>query len=207
MDYFVDSLSNKFYEEIQINIMKEAYNVVMESLTKTMSTKNFEKDKECTLKRLHKTIEVMHNLMLEQHKDWITKDVLQKIKFKLPDSKSAIGQIFSQTKSNTKIKTVKDPVTQPVKMEKIEFSREIPNSIEIPQNLFKEKPLNLKYNYIEYHFFTVNIGEEGKEISYYLTYAEKNKYSKRELIAVYKGKEQLKITDLPQTIKTKYNFE
>lgn len=205
MDNFVINLSERIYEEIQINILKESYNIIIDALSRTMETKKFNKDKECTLKRLHKTIELMHKKLLEQHGELVSENIVQKLKFRMPDSKSNIGQVFCQAKNISKVEN-KNINNANDKKKKIVFSKEIPNSIEIPKNIFETKPLNLKYDINDYHFFTVNINEENKDISYYLTYAERNKYSKRELIALYKGKEQLELNELPQNIKTRYNF-
>ncbi|ORX85877.1 hypothetical protein BCR32DRAFT_325266, partial [Anaeromyces robustus] len=137
MDDLVNSLTDKIYEEVQINILKESFNVVINAISKAMKNKNFELDKECTVKRLNKTIEVIYNKLLEQNDEIITPDLIKKVKIKTFDSKSDIGQVFCKTKNSNK-NDIENVENIGIKKENkiCVFSKEIPNTIEIPKNIF-----------------------------------------------------------------------
>jgi len=207
MNGFVDTLSDKIHKDIQTEIVKESFQSVIDAVIKVMKEKNFEKDKECTLKRLNKTIEIMNNKFKEQNEGLIDEDVVNNIKFKVFDSKSDLGKVFCMGKVVKKKDDSEDESSREIENDsKVEFIKEIPNALEIPRNLFDIK-CELENNINDYHFFTVNISEENGSISYYLTYAELNKFSKRDLLAIFKGNQQLDVSELPQSIRTKYNFK
>jgi len=205
MENLANSISKKVYEDVQNNILKESFNTVFSALARVMEKTDCEKDKEWTMNRLNKTIELTRNLVIKEDKELFDKDIVEKVKIPSMNIKSDLGQVFCYNKGKNvdKEKEIKE---EPQENIKLEFIKEIPNAIEIPRSLFDIK-LNLTHHPNEYHYFTVYISEENNmDTSYYLTYAERNKFSKRELIALYKEQLPLSLDKLPESIKNKYSF-
>jgi len=205
MESLANSISKIVYEDIQINMLKETFNAVLNALARVMKKIDYEKDKDWTVSQLNKTIELVRKLVIQQNKDLFDKDIVEKVKLPSFNAKSDLGQVFSYSKGK-KVDKEREIKEETQENTEFEFIKEIPNAIEIPRSLFDIK-FNLMYNPSDYHYFTVNISEENNmDTSYYLTFAERNKFSKRELIALYKGQKPLSLDKLPESIKNKYSF-
>jgi hypothetical protein len=89
------------------------------------------------------------------------------------------------------------------KASSIVFSPFIQNAVEISQNDVKtdvQLPKSLEH----YHFFVFSLNIDGKE--YIVTYAEENKYSKRELIEIVHNNVSVDRNVLSKELKEKYYF-
>ena len=83
------------------------------------------------------------------------------------------------------------------------FSPNIQLALEIPYKEIK-KDVKLQKLPEHYRFFAFPLNIDNKE--YIITYAEENKYSKREIIEILHNNVEISKDILSQEIKTKYGF-
>ena len=193
MSEAIKSLSQKRYNEVKKIVITDAIDLVLNTIAHQTSIN--EKDKSFTNKKLSNTIELLYKLLGDLHNDQFPSDILASLK---PRISTQLSNTFCY-KQPPKNKATNDAIeTMP-----IIFSPHIEDALEIP---YKEIKRGVKLQKLpqHYRYFVLNLNVDDKE--YIITYAEENKYSKREIIEILYNNAEISKDTLSQEIKTKYGF-
>ncbi|KAG4081640.1 hypothetical protein H8356DRAFT_1384358 [Neocallimastix lanati (nom. inval.)] len=195
MSEVVKNLSQKRYDELRRNVIIDAIDIVFNTISNQVKIDN--KDKSFTVRKLTNSIELIYDLSSQENNDKIPSEIIKSIKprishklnntfcYKLP-SKNENTNLGKESKNSS-----------------IVFSPFIQNAIEVSQNDIKmdvQLPKSLEH----YHFFVFPLNMDGKE--YIITYAEENKYSKREIIEILHNNVSIDKNILSKELKEKYYF-
>ena len=141
------------------------------------------------------TIELLYKLLGDLHNDQFPSDIINSLK---PHITTQLNNTFC-FKPQNKNETTRDILDDVP----IIFSPNIQLALEIS---YKEIRKDVKLQKLpeHYRFFVFPLNMDDKE--YLITYAEENKYSKREIIEILHNNTEINKDALPQEIKTKYGF-
>ncbi|ORX76788.1 hypothetical protein BCR32DRAFT_303130 [Anaeromyces robustus] len=221
-----DEISKQVFEDIKFKLFKEIIGNVFNSIYITVREKNIEIEnkKEYNSKYFYSTIELIFEKLKQENKELFgNDDLIDKLNQYFQKNLSDIKKKFctnsrkykkitqennsisiSNNNNNNNNNIPLDFIPNiPLIPSIIIFCKDIPNAIEYPYNTI-DKGLITKYNKIKYHFFKVNFNYEGK--MYKVIYAEKNKYTKREVISIYIDNILNNKINLPYQLKEKYDF-
>jgi len=208
-----DDISEKILNQIKTKILKEVSETVFNAICQEVQEKNKEieinNSKQRNAMKLNKTINSVFECLKEDSDYLFSEEIIEKVK--QPSkirSNTNLTQVFCD---NDKVIN-KTSNTHPINKNTLSltipgvvyFCKDIPNAIEIPKGLFDNINHKLKKNVNDYHFFTVKLDYKSK--FYYITYAEQNKYTKREIVAIYLNNEPINVDNLPYELKEKYDF-
>jgi len=193
MSETVRILTQKRYSEMKRTVITDAIDLVLNTIASQTSLN--EKDKSFTNKKLTNTIELLYKLLGDLHNDQFPSDIINSLKPHITTQLSNTFCFKPQAKTETN-KGVLDQVP-------IIFSPNIQLALEISYKEIK-KDVKLQKLPEHYHFFIFPLNIDDKE--YLVTYAEENKYSKREIIEILHNNTEISKDVLPQEIKTKYGF-
>ncbi|ORY73574.1 hypothetical protein LY90DRAFT_503115 [Neocallimastix californiae] len=176
-------ITNKILENAKIKIIKEVYNNVLNALSKEQNN------------------ELLNDNL-------IAKVIQSNVK---KTSNSNVGKLFyikKETKNSSSVPNLKEENKENhlnlIIPSVVYFCKNIPNAIEIPKNLIKANLNFLQKNENKYHYFTVKLNHNDK--IYFVTYAELNKFTKREIIAIYLNNKPICKDNFPYELKEKYDF-
>ena len=193
MSEAVRTLTQKRYNEVKRTVITDAIDLVLNTIASQTSLN--EKDKTFTNKKLTNTIELLYKLLGDLHNDQFPSDIIKSLK---PHITTQLSNTFC-FKPQAKTEANKDIIDQVP----IIFLPNIQLALEIS---YKEVKRDIKLQKLpeHYRFFVFPLTIDQKE--YIITYAEENKYSKREIIEILYNDTEISKDELPQEIKTKYGF-
>jgi len=193
MSEAVRTLTQKRYNEVKRTVITDAIDLVLNTIASQTSLN--EKDKTFTNKKLTNTIELLYKLLGDLHNDQFPSDIIKSLK---PHITTQLSNTFC-FKQQAKTEANKDIFDQVP----IIFLPNIQLALEIS---YKEVKRDIKLQKLpeHYRFFIFPLTIDQKE--YLITYAEENKYSKREIIEILYNNTEISKDELPQEIKTKYGF-
>lgn len=210
-------ISNKVLENSKEKILNEILKKTLSTICMIIEKNNIkiENKKEFNSKYLNNTIELIFNDLKQKNNELFSNNLISNVKQSNAKQKTTnnIKNIFctknkiKDTPPSPKSKTSENKI----KLNQINlyipsvvyFCKNIPNSIEIPRKIFNAN-FTLQKNINKYHYFTVKLNHNNK--SYYITYAELNKFTKREIIAIYFNNEQIFENEFPYELKEEYDF-
>jgi len=193
MSEAVKTLSQKRYNEVKRTVITDAIDLVLNTIASQTSLN--EKDKTFTTKKLTNTIELLYKLLGDLHNDQFPSDIIKGLKPHITTQLSNTFCFKPQAKNEIN-KDIFDHVP-------IIFLPNIQLALEISYKEIR-KDIKLQKMPEHYHFFVFPLNIDDKE--YLVTYAEENKYSKREIIEILHNNVEINKDSLPQEIKTKYGF-
>lgn len=193
MSEAVRTLTQKRYNEVKRTVITDAIDLVLNTIASQTSLN--EKDKTFTNKKLTNTIELLYKLLGDLHNDQFPSDIIKSLK---PHITTQLSNTFC-FKPQAKTEANNDIFDQVP----IIFLPNIQLALEIS---YKEVKRDIKLQKLpeHYRFFVFPLTIDQKE--YLITYAEENKYSKREIIEILYNDTEISKDELPQEIKTKYGF-
>jgi len=195
MSEIVNALSQKRYNEIRRTIISDAFDVVLNAIASQASVNN--KDKSFTMKKLATTLDSLYKKIGEINSDKLPSEIINSLKPKMtPQLNNTFCYKLHSKRENKKKKNIVFEVP-------IIFTPNIQLAIEVPSTEIK-KDTKLQKSAEHYHFFIFPFNENDNK--YVITYAEENKYSKREIIEVTLNNSVVDKSILPEEIKDKYNL-
>jgi len=138
----------------------------------------------------------MYKLIRESNNEKMPSEIILKLKPKISSrlSKKFCYKLPSKTDN---IKDISEDIS-------VIFSPNIQSAVEIPYSEVKKDDVYLPKSVEHYRFFVFPMNHDGKE--YLVTYAEENKYSKREVIEILHEKNEISKDILIPELKNKYYF-
>ncbi|KAG4100855.1 hypothetical protein H8356DRAFT_1659286 [Neocallimastix lanati (nom. inval.)] len=194
MNEAVKALAKKRYDEIRRTIIADSIDIVLNTIAS--QTKFEEKDKTFTVKRLKSTIELLLQELYESNNEKIPPEILKTIKPKISPLLSDTFCFKKSTKNNIEKETPNDTP--------IQFSPNIYSAMEISFNELKLVDFTSVEINEGHHFFIFPLVIDNKD--YIVTYAEKNKYSKRKIIKVMYNNVKVDESVITPELRKKYNF-
>ncbi|ORX41436.1 hypothetical protein BCR36DRAFT_588060, partial [Piromyces finnis] len=193
MSEIVKNISQKRLNELKRTVITDAIDLVLNSIGNQVSIN--EKNKSFTVKKLTKTIELMYKLIGDLNNEQFPSDIVDSLKPHITSNLSNTFCYKAPVKS-TSNKEIFDSTP-------IIFTPNIQLALEISYKEIK-KDVKLPKLPEHYHFFVFPLNIDDKE--YIITYAEENKYSKREIIEILLDNVEISKDILSHEIKTKYGF-
>lgn len=189
----IKNLSQKRLNEIKRTVITDVIDLVLNTISNQVLIK--EKSKSFTVKKLTKTLELMYKLLGESKNDQFPSDIIGSLK---PHITSNLSNTFCYKPllKSTSSKEIFESTP-------IIFTPNIQLALEISYKEIK-KDVKLPKLPEHYHFFVFSLNINDKE--YIITYAEENKYSKREIIEILIDNVEVGKDTLSHEIKTKYEF-
>ncbi|OUM57213.1 hypothetical protein PIROE2DRAFT_17860 [Piromyces sp. E2] len=187
------TLSQKRYNEVKRTVIVDAVDLVLNTIASQTSLK--EKNKTFTNRKLTNTIELLYKLLGDLHNDQFPSEIMNSLK---PHVTTQLSNTFCY-KTPIKNNSTKD-ILEDIP---IIFSPFIKSAVEVSYKEIK-KDFKLQKLPEHYRFFALNLNVNNNE--YIITYAEENKYSKREIIEVLEKNVEINKDNLSQEIKTQYGF-
>ena len=196
MSETVHSLSQKRYNEMKRLVIIDAIDIVLNTIATQASVEA--KDKSFTVKKLTKSVDLLYKKLGEINNDKIPSDIVNTLKPKILPKLNNTFCYKSQTKNEKNEK--ENNITSE---NQVFFTLNIQQAIEIP---FKEikKEFKLQKSIEHYRFFVFPLIKNENE--YIITYAEENKYSKREIVEILHNNVSVDKNILSDEIKNKYGF-
>jgi len=189
----VNILSKKRLNEFKQTVINDVIDLILNTITKQTSFSK--KDRTYTSKRLTNTIEELYKILGDIDNDQFPSNIISSLKPHITTQLSNTFCFKSRSKNN-KNKNLSEDVS-------LIFSSYIPQAIEVS---FREIKKNVKLQklpeYYRFFVFPLIINEK----KYIITYAEENKYSKREIIEILQDNVEIDKNELSAEIKLKYNL-
>jgi len=196
MSETVHSLSQKRYNEMKRLVIIDAIDIVLNTIATQASVEA--KDKSFTVKKLTKSVDLLYKKLSEINNNKIPSDIINTLKPKILPKLNNTFCYKSPTKNEKNEK--ENNITSE---NQVFFTLNIQQAIEIP---FKEikKEFKLQKSIEHYRFFVFPLIKNENE--YIITYAEENKYSKREIVEILHNNVSVDKNILSDEIKNKYGF-
>ena len=191
MSETVKIISQRRYNEMKRTIIMDSIDFVLNTIASQTLLKK--KDKTYTSKKLKNTIELLYKLLGDMNNDNFPSDIFNSLK---PHITTKLINTFCFKQRNINNRYILDQTP-------IIFSPNIQLALEISYKEIK-KDVKLQKSPELYRFFVLPLNIDKKE--YIITYAEENKYSKREIIEILYYNNEINRNILPEEIKIKYNF-
>jgi len=191
MSETVKILSQRRYNEMKRTIIMDSIDLVLNTIASQTLLKK--KDKTYTSKKLKNTIESLYKLLGDMNNDNFPSDIFNSLK---PHITTKLINTFCFKQRNINNRYILDQTP-------IIFSPNIQLALEISYKEIK-KDVKLQKSPELYRFFVFPLNIDKKE--YIVTYAEENKYTKREIIEILHYNYEINRNILPEEIKAKYNF-
>ncbi|ORX42242.1 hypothetical protein BCR36DRAFT_308136 [Piromyces finnis] len=195
MSEVIKSVSQKRLNELKRTVITDAIDLVLNTICDKVSID--EKDKSFTVKKLTKTIELIYKLLGDLNNDQFPSEIIKSLK---PHITSKLNNTFCFKQPSKNNNSNKKSIFESAP---IIFYPNIQLALEISYKEIK-KDIKLQKLPEHYHFFVFPLTMDDKE--YIITYAEENKYSKREIIEILLDDVEVSKDVLPHEIKTKYGF-
>ncbi|ORX73453.1 hypothetical protein BCR32DRAFT_285615 [Anaeromyces robustus] len=193
MSEVIKNLSQKRYNEIRREVLLDVIDIVFDTIASRVSIEN--KDKSYTIKKLTNSIELIYKLIEQQNNEKIPSEIIRSIK---PRITNKLNNTFCY-----KPPSKNENINNKNENDKIIFCPNVQLSLEVSYNEIK-KDVHLKKSVEHYRFFVFPITINNKE--YIITFAEENKYTKREIIEILDNNISVDENVLSSEIKNKYFF-
>ena len=217
-----NEISERVFDSIRITILKRILDNILDALCKVIRRQHIkiENKDNYNIKYLNNTIETV--LTKAKHEN---QELFSEADNSILSKNFNVSKFNSSVKAKTifctqiKNKKFRNSRRQPSTDELFEsalsfqsvvyFCKNIPNAIEIPKNVLssyttENNPILLQNKMNKYHFFIANIPYKKK--TYRIIYAEKNKFSRREIISIHLENNPVNKAVLPYELQEQYDL-